>query len=111
VAVDAVFLIQLLVSVLFSFLFFFISLYEGIFNPNEPNIARAIMCNIISLPFCILTIAMVLSYDGSPWSIAFQWGFYFMALMDFVLIILNGLAWFLAFKSSRRNPRMRRYGE
>jgi hypothetical protein len=96
-------------SNMMGFLFFFVGLYEGVFQRKEGNFARAIICHLVSLPFCILVSAMSLT-SGGVYGSAFQWGFVFFTFMDFILIIINGWQAYLIWEESKPN-RNRRYGE
>lgn len=94
-------------SNMIGFLLFFIGLYEGVFQRKDGNFARAIMCHIVSLPFCVLVSAMSLS-SGGVYGPAFQWGFVFFAFMDLILIIINSWQAYLIWEQAKPN-RNRRY--
>lgn len=96
-------------SNLIGFFLFFIGIYEGVFQKKDGNFARAIICHLVSLPFCVLVSAMSLS-SGGVYGPAFQWGFVFFAFMDLILIVINGWQAYLIFEGNKPN-RNRRYGE
>ena len=105
-SIVVVFTLELALSAMFSFIFFLLGIYEGVFQKKDGNFTRAIICHLISLPFSILTIAMVLT-SGESYAIAFQWGFVFFTFLDLILIVINGWQSYLAYEEGQPNRNKR----
>ena len=108
VSPSIVYVMELAFTTLFSFLLFFVGLHDGIFE-KKGNYARAIIFHIVSLPCCILTVAMTLS-SGEAYALAFKWLFAFMAIFNILFLIFNGFQMYNIHESEKpdRNKRWSR---
>jgi len=89
--VDISSLLLFVLSILFSFVFFFVSLYEGFLSGKRQSPLRAIILCGFSLLFSFVAMTMVLTFE-SPFAVPFYYCLWGLVIITIVIIIVNAIS-------------------